>query len=126
MSFSFVNMRRARDAAGAFLGNVLAKQNFPFHLPNLPQYFSLSRPSLTIIWKIILVNELAEVAAMRFLPIFLDTAAGVVIVVGSGEPALGKLRLLRAAGAHVRWFSGSADVARDAGAVGTKPARNQS
>jgi uroporphyrin-III C-methyltransferase/precorrin-2 dehydrogenase/sirohydrochlorin ferrochelatase len=50
---------------------------------------------------------------MRFLPIFLDTAAGVVIVVGSGEPALGKLRLLRAAGAHVRWFSGSADVAEE-------------
>jgi uroporphyrin-III C-methyltransferase / precorrin-2 dehydrogenase / sirohydrochlorin ferrochelatase len=68
---------------------------------------------LTIIWKIILVNELAEVAAMRFLPIFLDTAAGVVIVVGSGEPALGKLRLLRAAGAHVRWFSGSSDVAEE-------------
>src|SRR5262249_15474028 len=49
--------------------------------------------------------------AMRFLPVFLDTAAGVVIVVGSGEPSLGKLRLLRAAGAHVRWFSRDADVA---------------
>ena len=48
---------------------------------------------------------------MRFLPVFLDTAAGVVVVVGSGEPALGKLRLLRAAGAHVRWFSRDADVA---------------
>ena len=48
---------------------------------------------------------------MRFLPVFLDTAAGVVIVVGSGEPALGKLRLLRAAGGHVRWFSRDADVA---------------
>jgi uroporphyrin-III C-methyltransferase/precorrin-2 dehydrogenase/sirohydrochlorin ferrochelatase len=48
---------------------------------------------------------------MRFLPVFLDTAAGVVIVVGSGEPALGKLRLLRAAGAHVRWFSRDVDVA---------------
>ena len=50
---------------------------------------------------------------MRFLPVFLDTAAGVVIVVGSGEPALGKLRLLRAAGAHVRWFSRDADVAEE-------------
>ena len=48
---------------------------------------------------------------MRFLPVFLDTAAGVVIVVGSGETALGKLRLLRAAGGHVRWFSRDADVA---------------
>jgi uroporphyrin-III C-methyltransferase / precorrin-2 dehydrogenase / sirohydrochlorin ferrochelatase len=51
---------------------------------------------------------------MRFLPVFLDTAAGVVIVVGSGEPARGKLRLLRAAGAHVRWFSRDADVAEEA------------
>jgi uroporphyrin-III C-methyltransferase / precorrin-2 dehydrogenase / sirohydrochlorin ferrochelatase len=51
--------------------------------------------------------------AMRFLPVFLDTAAGVVIVVGSGEPALGKLRLLRAAGGHVRWFSRDTDVAEE-------------
>src|SRR6266571_341019 len=51
--------------------------------------------------------------AMRFLPVFLDTAAVVVIVVGLGEPALGKLRLLRAAGAHVRWFSRDADVAEE-------------
>src|SRR5215470_5494709 len=51
--------------------------------------------------------------AMRFLPVFLDTAAGVVVVVGSGEPARGKLRLLRAAGAHVRWFSRDADVAEE-------------
>ena len=50
---------------------------------------------------------------MRFLPVFLDAAAGVVIVVGSGEPALGKLRLLRAAGAHVRWFSRDADIAQE-------------
>src|SRR5262245_31214156 len=50
---------------------------------------------------------------MRFLPVFLDTAAGVVIVIGAGEPALGKLRLLRAAGAHVRWFCGDADVAEE-------------
>ena len=47
---------------------------------------------------------------MRFLPVFLDTAAGVVIVVGSGEPALGKLRLLRAAGGHVRWFSADGGI----------------
>src|SRR3979490_1048255 len=51
--------------------------------------------------------------ASRFLPVFLDTAAGVFILVGSGEPALGKLRLLRAAGAHVRWFSRDADVAEE-------------
>jgi uroporphyrin-III C-methyltransferase / precorrin-2 dehydrogenase / sirohydrochlorin ferrochelatase len=57
---------------------------------------------------------------MRFLPLFFDTAAGVVILVGSGEPALGKLRLLRAAGAHVRWFSGNADVAEE---LATLPGR---
>src|SRR3979409_697734 len=48
---------------------------------------------------------------MRFLPLFFDSSAGVFILFGSGEPALGKLRLLRAAGAHVRWFSRDADVA---------------
>src|SRR6266498_2685329 len=50
---------------------------------------------------------------MRFLPVFLDTCAGVVILVGSGESARGKLRLLRAAGAHVRWFSRDVDVAEE-------------
>jgi uroporphyrin-III C-methyltransferase / precorrin-2 dehydrogenase / sirohydrochlorin ferrochelatase len=50
---------------------------------------------------------------MRFLPVFLDTSSGLVIVVGSGEPARGKLRLLRAAGAHVRWFSRDVDVAEE-------------
>jgi uroporphyrin-III C-methyltransferase / precorrin-2 dehydrogenase / sirohydrochlorin ferrochelatase len=52
-------------------------------------------------------------SAMRFLPVFLDTAAGVAAVIGAGEPALGKLRLLRAAGARVRWFPGGADVAEE-------------
>jgi uroporphyrin-III C-methyltransferase/precorrin-2 dehydrogenase/sirohydrochlorin ferrochelatase len=50
---------------------------------------------------------------MRFLPVFLDACAGVIILVGSGEPARGKLRLLRAAGAHVRWFSRDVDVAEE-------------
>jgi uroporphyrin-III C-methyltransferase/precorrin-2 dehydrogenase/sirohydrochlorin ferrochelatase len=50
---------------------------------------------------------------LRFLPVFLDTAAGVVVVIGAGEPALGKLRLLRAAGVHVRWFSAGADVGEE-------------
>src|SRR5262245_42793390 len=43
---------------------------------------------------------------MRFLPIFLDLASGTIVLVGSGEPALNKLRLLDAAGARVRWFPG--------------------
>ena len=42
---------------------------------------------------------------MRFLPVFLDLAHGVVGLAGSGAPALSKLRLLRAAGARVRWFA---------------------
>jgi uroporphyrin-III C-methyltransferase / precorrin-2 dehydrogenase / sirohydrochlorin ferrochelatase len=50
---------------------------------------------------------------MRFLPVFLDTAAGTFVLVGSGEAALAKLRLLSAGGAHVRWFSRSADVAEE-------------
>lgn len=42
---------------------------------------------------------------MRFLPIFLDLQAGPVVLVGAGEAAQAKLRLLLSAGAHVRWFS---------------------
>src|SRR5262245_56398159 len=51
--------------------------------------------------------------AMRFLPVFLDLEAGTVMLVGSGEAARTKLRLLRAAGAHVRWFSCEVDVAEE-------------
>src|SRR5258707_3959153 len=42
---------------------------------------------------------------MRFLPIFLDLRSGPVLLVGSGELARAKLRLLLAAGASVRWFA---------------------
>jgi uroporphyrin-III C-methyltransferase/precorrin-2 dehydrogenase/sirohydrochlorin ferrochelatase len=49
---------------------------------------------------------------MRFLPVFLDLTAGTVTLVGSGEAALNKLRLLGAAGARVRWFVASADIAQ--------------
>src|ERR1700704_1216728 len=59
---------------------------------------------------------------MRFLPLFFDTSAGVFILVGSGEHALAKLRLLRAAGAHVRWFSCSVDVAEE---LSTSPGQGQ-
>src|SRR6476620_6950046 len=59
---------------------------------------------------------------MRFLPLFFDTSAGVFILVGSGEPALAKLRLLRAAGAHVRWFSRNVDVAEE---LATSPGQAQ-
>jgi uroporphyrin-III C-methyltransferase/precorrin-2 dehydrogenase/sirohydrochlorin ferrochelatase len=41
---------------------------------------------------------------MRHFPIFLDLAAGPVVLVGSGAAALAKLRLLHAANADVRWY----------------------
>jgi uroporphyrin-III C-methyltransferase / precorrin-2 dehydrogenase / sirohydrochlorin ferrochelatase len=41
---------------------------------------------------------------MRFLPVFLDLQTGPVLVVGAGELAQAKLRLLAAAGASIRWF----------------------
>jgi uroporphyrin-III C-methyltransferase / precorrin-2 dehydrogenase / sirohydrochlorin ferrochelatase len=46
----------------------------------------------------------AEGRPMRFLPVFLDLAAGTVVLAGSGAPARAKLALLRAAGARVRWY----------------------
>lgn len=42
---------------------------------------------------------------MRFLPVFLDLQAGPVVLVGQGELAQAKLRLLLSAGAQVRWFA---------------------
>jgi uroporphyrin-III C-methyltransferase/precorrin-2 dehydrogenase/sirohydrochlorin ferrochelatase len=50
---------------------------------------------------------------MRFLPVFLDLQTGPVLVVGAGEMAQAKLRLLAAAGARIRWFAtdGHHDVA---------------
>ena len=50
---------------------------------------------------------------MRFLPVFLDLTSGTVALVGSSAAAVNKLRLLRSAGASVRWYSGSADVAEE-------------
>ena len=44
---------------------------------------------------------------MRFLPVFLDTGAGHVVLAGSGFAAPAKLALLRAAGAKVHWFGAS-------------------
>jgi uroporphyrin-III C-methyltransferase/precorrin-2 dehydrogenase/sirohydrochlorin ferrochelatase len=41
---------------------------------------------------------------MKFLPVFLDLQIGPVLLVGSGEFAQAKLRLLLAAGARVRWY----------------------
>ncbi|MFC0239590.1 siroheme synthase CysG [Rhodopseudomonas telluris] len=46
---------------------------------------------------------------MRFLPVFLDLAAGPVILVGAGEMARAKLRLLLSAGATIRWYAVDGD-----------------
>ncbi|MFB9270213.1 siroheme synthase CysG [Bradyrhizobium erythrophlei] len=50
---------------------------------------------------------------MRYLPVFLDLQSGKVLLVGAGELARAKLRLLAAAGAQVRWYAtdGHHDVA---------------
>ncbi|MBV9971445.1 MAG: uroporphyrinogen-III C-methyltransferase [Xanthobacteraceae bacterium] len=50
---------------------------------------------------------------MRYLPLFLDLRAGKVALIGSGPAAVNKLRLLRAAGADVRWYSEDIDVAEE-------------
>jgi uroporphyrin-III C-methyltransferase / precorrin-2 dehydrogenase / sirohydrochlorin ferrochelatase len=42
---------------------------------------------------------------MRFLPVFLDLQTGPILLVGSGELARAKLRLLLAAGARIRWYA---------------------
>jgi uroporphyrin-III C-methyltransferase/precorrin-2 dehydrogenase/sirohydrochlorin ferrochelatase len=42
---------------------------------------------------------------MRFLPVFLDLLTGPVLLVGAGDLAGAKLRLLAAAGAHIRYFA---------------------
>jgi uroporphyrin-III C-methyltransferase/precorrin-2 dehydrogenase/sirohydrochlorin ferrochelatase len=46
---------------------------------------------------------------MRFLPVFLDLRSGPVLLVGAGEPARARLRLLKAAGAQVRWHAVDGD-----------------
>jgi uroporphyrin-III C-methyltransferase/precorrin-2 dehydrogenase/sirohydrochlorin ferrochelatase len=49
---------------------------------------------------------------MRFLPVFLDLRTGPVLLVGAGDLARAKLRLLAATGARVRWYAtdGNHDV----------------
>jgi uroporphyrin-III C-methyltransferase/precorrin-2 dehydrogenase/sirohydrochlorin ferrochelatase len=59
---------------------------------------------------------------MRFLPVFLDVAAGTVALVGFGPEAQNKLRLLRAAGARVHWYAG-AERAETAAAEAAEKAR---
>jgi uroporphyrin-III C-methyltransferase/precorrin-2 dehydrogenase/sirohydrochlorin ferrochelatase len=54
---------------------------------------------------------MAKNTAMRFLPIFLDLAAAKVALVGAGDAARNKLRLLLAAGADVRWYAAALALA---------------
>src|SRR6267143_182091 len=42
---------------------------------------------------------------MRFLPVFLDLQTGPVLLVGAGDLAQAKLRLLAAAGARISWYA---------------------
>jgi uroporphyrin-III C-methyltransferase/precorrin-2 dehydrogenase/sirohydrochlorin ferrochelatase len=65
---------------------------------------------------------------MRFLPVFLDLAQGAVGLAGSGPAAQSKLRLLRSAGARVRWFAEGAgaiesDLAADLHSGGVEMSR---
>src|SRR5436853_7194691 len=46
---------------------------------------------------------------MRFLPVFLDLQAGAVLLVGAGDLARAKLRLLTSAGAGMRWYATDGD-----------------
>jgi uroporphyrin-III C-methyltransferase/precorrin-2 dehydrogenase/sirohydrochlorin ferrochelatase len=48
---------------------------------------------------------------MRFLPVFLDLKAGPIVLVGDGELAQAKLRVLLAAGARVRWYATDKTIA---------------
>src|ERR1700736_6751812 len=53
---------------------------------------------------------------MRFLPVFLDLQTGPVLLVGAGDLARAKLRLLAAGGARIRWFA--ADGHHDVSGLG--------
>ena len=58
---------------------------------------------------------------MRFLPVFLDLQHGVVMLVGEGDFARAKLRLLTAAGSRVRWYA--TDGNHDLGGLGLDASR---
>ena len=46
---------------------------------------------------------------MQYLPVFLDLRRGTVMLVGSGDLARAKLRLLASAGARIRWYATGGD-----------------
>ena len=51
---------------------------------------------------------------MGFLPVFLDLTSGAVALIGAGVAGVNKLRLLRSAGANVRWYVKNFAVAAQA------------
>src|SRR3569833_414456 len=58
---------------------------------------------------------------MRYLPVFLDLKTGPVLLVGAGELAHAKLRLLLSAGARIRWHA--TDGNHDVSSLGVDAAR---
>jgi uroporphyrin-III C-methyltransferase / precorrin-2 dehydrogenase / sirohydrochlorin ferrochelatase len=60
---------------------------------------------------------------MRFLPVFLDLTCGPVALIGSGKPAMSKLRLLRSARAQVRWFPLRVDATEEVHRTEAGPGR---
>ena len=60
---------------------------------------------------------------MRFLPLFLDLSTATVALVGNSAAATAKLRLLRSAGATVRWYSADVDVSVELLAACLPPGR---
>jgi uroporphyrin-III C-methyltransferase/precorrin-2 dehydrogenase/sirohydrochlorin ferrochelatase len=60
---------------------------------------------------------------MRFLPLFLNLSSETVALVGSSAAAINKLRLLRSAGATVRWFSDDVDVSDQLPLASVPPGR---
>jgi uroporphyrin-III C-methyltransferase/precorrin-2 dehydrogenase/sirohydrochlorin ferrochelatase len=50
---------------------------------------------------------------MRLIPRLLDLTSGTVALVGAGSHAVAMLRLLRSAGATVRWYADNVDLAEE-------------
>ena len=63
---------------------------------------------------------------MRFLPLFLDLSTATVALIGNSAAATAKLRLLRSAGATVRWYSADIDVSVELLAACLPPAASRS
>src|SRR5882724_9615368 len=74
-----------------------SREEIIFYLPGLCDTYIENNSSQPPDW--------GSGVSMRFLPVFLDLEAGPIFLVGAGELAQAKLRLLLAAGARVRWHA---------------------